>query len=185
MDITDKDYLFCPESFRLNCASYEVSCSECGGCTGGGNLDYLPIVRTEELAKRKHPYLLHSKQAKKDAARKVKSDNKANSTFRAKSKQVKDALKVEKKNITQLGGKLTVGSGRINSDSDGFLETSNGKYYIEHKKRFNNKNILAPTKEEYIKGINQGASIFIINSSEMGSMVCLSLKTFKELLMSS
>jgi hypothetical protein len=182
MDDINIDYPFCPESFRLNCASYEVKCFECGGCTGEGSLDYLPIVRTEELATKKHPYLLHKKKAKKDAARKVKSDNKANPTFRAKSKQVKDALKVEKGLLKSIKAKATIGSGRINSDGDGFIETTNGKYYIEVKKRFNGKNTLAPTKAEYDKGCNQGASIFIIESEEMGAIVCLSLNAFKSLL---
>lgn len=173
-------YLYCPEPFRLNCASYEVKCAECGGCTGEGNLEYIPLDRS--LPKKNHPYLLHQKKVKKDAARKKKLDNKANPTFRAKSKQVKDALRSEKKLLKSMGAKATVGSGRVFGDSDGYIETTNGKYYIEIKKRFNGKNILAPTKEEYLKGIDQGASIFIIESEELGSIVSLKLETFKEIL---
>ena len=181
MDITDKDYLFCPESFRLNCASYEVSCSDCGGCTGEGNLKYLPIVRTEELAKKKHPYLLHSKQAKKNAARKVKADNKANPTFRAKSKQVKDALRSERNTLKSIGAKSTIASGRFTGEGDGFISINDIKYYIEVKTRYSDNASMFPSSSEWSKAVSQGATLFMVESAK-GNTVTMSKQTFMELL---
>lgn len=181
MDITDKNYPFCPESFRLNCASYEIWCCECGGCTGEGNLNYLPIVRTDELSKRKHPYLLHSKQAKKDAARKVKSNNKANPTFRAKSKQVKDALRSERNTLKGIGAKSTIASGRFDGNADGFLEWAGTKYYIEVKTRYSDNASMFPTSAEYKKALDQGATLFMVESAK-GNTVTMSKETFMELL---
>lgn len=181
MDDINIDYPFCPIEFRLNCASYEVKCFECGGCTNEGNLKYIPIKRTEELSTKKHPYLLYKKKAKKDADRKAKSDNKANPTFRAKSKQVKDALKSEKKLLKSMGAKATVGSGRVFNDADGYLTVDGTKYYIEVKTRYSENASMFPTSAEYKKALDQGAKLFMVESAK-GNTVTMSKQTFMELI---
>lgn len=181
MDNINIDYSFCPIEFRFNCASYEVKCFECGGCTREGNLEYIPIKRTEELSIKKHPYLLHKKKAKKDAIRKAKSDNKANPIFRAKSKQVKDALRSEKNTLKSIGAKSTIASGRFTGEGDGYIDINNTKYYIEVKTRYSENASMFPTSAEYIKAINQGCKLFMVESDK-GNTVTMSKETFMELL---
>lgn len=175
------DYPFCPINFRLNCASYEVKCFECGGFTGEGDLDYLPIVKTEELSTKKHPYLIHKKKIKKNVARQIKSDNKNNPTFKAKSKQVKDGLRNEKKLLKSIGAKTTVGSGRIFNDSDGWLDIDGIKYYIEVKTRYSENASMFPSSSEWNKAVNQGAKLFMVESAK-GNTVTMTKETFIELL---
>lgn len=177
MKITDNEYLFCPESFRLNCASYEVKCWECGGCLGLGELHYLPIQKTKELATKNHPYLVHKKKTKKDADRKNKLAKRSTTT----SKQVKKALKTEKDNITKLGGKLTIASGRFTGNADGWITVNGFDYYIEHKQRFSEAASMFPTSAEYKKALAQGAKLFIVDSPK-GNTVTMSYEVFKEML---
>jgi hypothetical protein len=177
MEITDNEYPLCPIDFRFNCASYEVWCEECGGCTGKGELHYIPVIRTAELATRKHPYLLHKKKVKKEAARRDKLAKRATTT----SKIVKKALKTEKDNITKLGGKLTIASGRFNHDADGSININGIVYFIEHKQRFSEAASMFPTSAEYKKALDQGAKLFIVNSPK-GNTITMSYEVFKEML---
>lgn len=139
-------------------------------------------MRTEELATKKHPYLLHKKKAKKDAARKVKSDNKANPTFRAKSKQVKDALKKEKNTLKSIGAKSTIASGRFTQEGDGVISINDINYYIEVKTRYSDNASQFPTSAEWDKAVNhQGCKLFMVESPK-GNTVTMSKQTFMELL---
>ena len=181
MDNINIDYPFCPINFRLNCASYEVKCFKCGGFTSENNLEYLPIVKTKELSTKKHPYLIHKNNIKKNIARQIKSDNKNNPTFRIKSKQVKDGLRSEKKLLKSIGAKATIGSGRIFNDSDGWLDIDGIKYYIEIKTRYSENASMFPSSSEWNKAVNQGAKLFMVESAK-GNTVTMTKETFIELL---
>lgn len=177
-------YQLCPEEFRFNCASFEVQCTSCGAFTNNNfdELLYNPITTDSSYnRKSQHPFYLKRKKDIKDSIRESKLIKKSSQSFKNKSKQVKNAIKTERKNLTSLGAKLTIGSGRVNGDSDGSILINGVEYYIEYKKRFNGRNILAPTKEEYNKGKDQGAKLFIINSEELGDIICMDLSTFKEM----
>lgn len=182
-NIDSNDFVLCPESFRFNCAVYETKCHSCGGCSGDFKelLEYTPIDRDTELRFNKHPFYIKKKKDTKDNLKTERDIKKSTQVFKDKSKQVKTALRTEKKDLKKLGAKLTVGSGRINHDADGSILIGEIEYHIEYKMRFNGKNILGPTKEEYLKGLSQGAKMFIINSEEIGNIITMDLNTFKEL----
>jgi hypothetical protein len=171
----NNEYLFCPESFRLNCASYEVKCSECGGCTGEGNLKYIPLDKS--LPKKNHPYLLHQKKAKKDAARKDKLDKRSTET----SKIVKKALRSERNSLKSIGAKGTIASGRFDNSGDGIIIINEIKYYIEVKTRYSDNASMFPTSAEWKKANEQCCKLFIVESIK-GSTVTMSKKTFMEIL---
>jgi len=171
------EYLFCPEYFRLNCASYEVKCSECGGCTGEGSLEYIPIKPYPLLAKKKHPYLLHQKKTKKDATRKEKLAKRSTET----SKIVKKALRSERNSLKSIGAKGTIASGRFDGSGDGFISINDIKYYIEVKTRYSDNASMFPTSAEWNKATNQGCKLFVVESAR-GSTVTMSKETFMEIL---
>ena len=163
----------CPERFRLNCIRYEIECDECGADKGDLSkpLLYKPIG--EGLKSKEHPF----KKLKVEEAKRVKKSVNAE-----KSRIVKRALKDERDRIKSIGGRGTIGSGRVYGDGDGYIEIGGERYYIEYKKRFNGKNLMGPTREEVSKGMQQGVSIYIIDSEEMGGIVSMSLDTFKRMI---
>jgi hypothetical protein len=171
------EYPFCPEPFRLNCASYEVKCSECGGCTEEGSLEYIPIERSVELAKKKHPYLLHQKKSKKDIARKKKLAKRSTET----SKLVKKALKSERNSLKSIGAKGTIASGRFTQEGDGIISINDIKYYIEVKTRYSDNASMFPTSAEWKKALSQGCKLFLVESDK-GNTVTMSKETFMEIL---
>lgn len=181
MDSKIDDFLLCPESFRFNCASYEINCYKCGACSGSltEELEYKPIERDEHLKIKNHPFLIKKKKNSKEITRQEKLTKKS-SVNKEKSNQVKNALKNEKKVVKSLGGKLTIGSGRILGDGDGFIETTNGKFYIEVKTRYSENSSMFPTSSEYKKALEQGVKIFIVESAK-GNTVTMSKESFMEL----
>ena len=100
-----------------------------------------------------------------------------------KDNYTKKALKTEKKVIKNLGGKSTVNSGAKFGDGDGYIEINDCRYYIEHKTRFNNRNLFGLTKAEYQKAKSQNQDIFIVTDNNTNkSIVSMDLKTFTDIL---
>lgn len=129
------------------------------------------------LASKKHPALKASAAA---AQQKAKVERKAKQA-KPMSGMVKSALKSEKKTIEGLGGRLTVGSGRVFNDGDGTCKIRDNTYSIEYKRRFSDKGSFTITRVEYYKGISQGCSIFITDCGK-DSTVTMSKDTFMDLI---
>lgn len=182
-NIDSNDFILCPESFRFNCAVYETKCHSCGGCSGDFKelLEYTPIDRDTELRFNKHPFYIKNKKDTKDNLKTERDIKKSTQVFKDKSKQVKTALRTEKKDLKKLGAKLTVGSGRVFNNGDGVIKLSGIEYYIEYKQRFSENASIFPTSAEWTKAISQGCKLFIVNSPKEDT-VTMTKEIFLELL---
>lgn len=165
----------CPEQWANNCANYEMSCCECTAAheTNEG-FYYRPIEK--HLPKNKHPEHLRQKASLKQERRNQKK------AAKPKTNYTRQGLSTELKTLSKLSATPTKASGRLMGDGDGYIETSYGKYYIEHKTRIAQRNELGPISAEWVKAKAQGCSIFITTSEHYGSIVTLSLETFKQLI---
>ncbi len=97
---------------------------------------------------------------------------------RAKSVEVKRALKAEAKTAERIARK-TIASGRVNHDGDLLnLDTLR----VEHKLRRAGTESFTVTAEEYRKGLKQGIDLWAIKVDQGPTVYCLREETYAWLL---
>lgn len=180
----EEPFQLCPEEFRQNCVYQDVKCSACKGFDSTNSvLHYRPVIKDEELSFKKHPATLETTAQKNKEKKEAKKTHRASASFKTAQKNVRQGRKIEAKVLAKSNASLTKGSGAVYGDGDGFITLpGDTKLYIEHKARLAGKNVLGPTKDEWLKAATQGVNIFMTTSSEMGTIVTMTQQTLNELL---
>lgn len=130
----------CPDKFALNCKRYEIKCHECKANEKGKYLLYLPINKSIK----NHPANNKPKINKTSYSRKGKKD---------------EQKTIDSSEVLQR----TAASGSYVGDGDAFIPLGSlGKVRVEHKTRYNNKNLLGPTTKELKEGLNQNIKVWYI-----------------------
>lgn len=169
----------CPQSFFNNCLNRYEKCSRCKAAdVNNSQLLYVPNKDSPaNLNYKMHPcyvLIMHEKV-------RAKSNCKSNKKNTAGYKYRKLGLKKEQKVLEDNSIDKVFGSGKYNEKGDGKLNLKGTEYKIEHKTRFNNRNIYALSNAEWDKCFNQGIDIGFI-SSEKGTYVNLKLEVFLEII---
>ena len=130
----------CPDKFALNCKRYDIKCHECLANNKGKHLLYLPINKSIK----DHPAKNKPKKSKTNYSRKGKAQEQ-------KTIDNSDLLK------------RTIGSGSYVGDGDAYISLGSlNKVRVEHKTRFNNKNLFNPTSNELKEGFTQDIKVWYI-----------------------
>ena len=134
----------CPDKFALNCKRYEIKCHECKANGKGKYLLYLPIDKSII----EHPVKNEPKKKTTSYSRKGKT--------------------LEQKTITNSDVLIrTAASGSYVGDGDAYIALGNlGRVRVEHKTRFNNKNLYNPTSTELKEGLTQNIKVWYIRNNK-------------------
>lgn len=131
----------CPDKFALNCKRYNIKCHECLANNKGKHLLYLPINKSIK----DHPA--------KNEPKKSKSTTYSRKGIRQEQKTIESSSVL----------KRTIGSGSYVGDGDAVVNLGDfGKIRVEHKTRYNDKNLYSPTSSELKEGLTQKIKIWYI-----------------------
>ena len=135
----------CPDKFALNCKRYDIKCHECKANDKGKHLLYLPINKSIK----DHP-------AKNEPKKKIVSYSRKGKAQEQKTINKSEVLE------------RTIGSGSYVGDGDAYIPLLDiGRVRVEHKTRYNNKNLFNPTSTELKEGLNQNIKVwYIVNGSQ-------------------
>lgn len=167
----------CPQEFKDNCWYSESYCYRCAAVDCGNKLEYKPI-EGGDLSFKNHPYFIENKKQSAEHKRSERIAQRSTAEFKVASTNSRSGRNVERKVARELGATMTAGSGAVFGNGDFYI----GDYYVEHKLRINNKNVLGPRQDEWDKARGQGCSIFMTTSDKAGTIVTMSKETFMELI---
>lgn len=160
----------CLKQFFENCENAEIKCYKCLALhpTISNKLYYNPLHKKQDS---KLTFQNYQKILNQD----IELNNK-------KINYCKKGNKIEKQILKKLSATPTLKSGAIFGDGDGYLTIKQRKYYLEHKTRFNNRNLLSLTKSEYEKAIAQKIELFLVtNNNTQETIISMNLNTFLEI----
>jgi hypothetical protein len=182
-DDIKEEFVNCPQVFRNNCVNQHLKCNRCKA-KEESNRDFLYVPHphgSPELSYKKHPCFILLKDKNRQSVREVSRIKKESASYLSGKRYNRQGKKKEKQILKSNNIEQTFGSGRFKGDGDGRVIINGISYGVEHKTRFNNRNIYSLTKKEWEKAKNQRVDIGII-SSEEGSYVNLSLESFMEMI---
>lgn len=180
----------CPEDYYDHCRNAGRKCQYCSAGFGSedSKLFYSPVTKSGDISHIRSELVKHPYEEKRDAylrqkkfeQKRQKLDQKR-AVDAVKSKQVREALSLEKK-LTRKIAQQTLRSGAINGDGD--IKLLEGLFQVDAKRRFTTKNFSVSWKE-YEAGLQQGTNQWIVTvedeQKKEHTMVCMTLDSYLQL----